>query len=146
MLYTFYVTVHALPPAAGSGDEIELAGRKLRTLRVVPEALATTTINCPFETALARLAALPRLYTEADGTFVWGSAQGEPAWQIDGKLFERNGQLLFVDLKGTCPGAKFDRLLSAFGWPHTKLMFQLTREAVFLDEAEFRRFAEVGRG
>jgi len=34
-------------------------------------------------------------------------------------------------------------LLTALGWPATAVMFQLTREAVFLDEAEFRRFAAV---
>jgi hypothetical protein len=27
------------------------------------------------------------------------------------------------------------------GWPQTPLVFQLVREAVFLDEAEFRRWA-----
>jgi hypothetical protein len=56
-------------------------------------------------------------------------------------LFDRNGRLLFVDLKGSCPADQFDRLLSAFGWPETPVMFQLTREAVFLDEVEFRGFA-----
>jgi hypothetical protein len=56
-------------------------------------------------------------------------------------LFDRDGKLLFVDLKGSCPPEQFDRLLGAFGWPAASLMFQLTRQAVFLDEAEFRRFA-----
>jgi hypothetical protein len=141
MRYSFYVTVHALPPAAGKGDQIELGGRRLRTLAIVAEGLATTTMDCPFQAALDRLSALPRAYAEADGSFVWGSCQGEPAWQIEGKLYERSGQVLFADLKGTCPAGEFDRLLAAFGWPETKLMFQLTREAVFLEEAEFRRFA-----
>ena len=62
-------------------------------------------------------------------------------WQIDGNLFDRAGRLLFVDLKGSCPDDQLDRLLSAFGWPATPVMFQLVREAVFLDNAEFRRVA-----
>ena len=44
-------------------------------------------------------------------------------------------------MKGTCPPQRFDELLAALGWPQTQLVFQLTRQAVFLDEAEFRRFA-----
>jgi hypothetical protein len=81
------------------------------------------------------------MFCEPDGSFVWVSSQGEPAWQVDGNLYDRNERLLFVDLKGTCPPREFDRLLGALGWPSTALMFQLTREAVFLDEAEFRRHA-----
>ena len=60
---------------------------------------------------------------------------------MEGNLFDRNGRLLFADLKGSCPDEKLDRLLSAFGWPGTAVMFQLVREAVFLSEPEFRRYA-----
>jgi hypothetical protein len=81
------------------------------------------------------------MFFEPDGSFVWTSPSNEPAWQVDGNLFDRNGRVLFVDLKGSCPGDQFDRLLSALGWPATPLVFQLVREAVFLDEAEFRRYA-----
>lgn len=144
MMYRFYVSVHARPPKATAGDEIEIAGRKARVLTIAPEALSTTTMERSFEAARARLSELERFYCEADGSFVWASPQGEPAWQIDGNLYDRNERLLFVDLKGTCPAEEFDRLLAALGWPETPLMFQLTREAVFLDEAEFRRFAAVG--
>ena len=35
----------------------------------------------------------------------------------------------------------FDLLLAAFGWPQTPLVFQLVRQAVYLDEAAFRQFA-----
>ena len=83
------------------------------------------------------------MYCEPDGSFVWVSSQGEPAWQVDGNLYDHNERLLFVDLKGTCPPREFDRFLAALGWPRTKLMFQLTREAVFLDEAEFRRLSAI---
>jgi hypothetical protein len=144
MMYRFYVSVHARAAEAAAGEEIDLGGRKVRPLRVVPESLGATTMECSFETAVARLGRLPRLYCEADGSFVWASPQGETAWQVDGNLYDRNERLLFVDLKGTCPAEQFDRLLTALGWPETPLMFQLTREAVFLDEGEFRRFAAVG--
>jgi hypothetical protein len=141
-MYSFFITIHAQPPGAARGDPIELAGRSIHPLRIVPEELATTTFPCSFESAIERLAALGQMYCEPDGSFVWVSRHGEPAWQVDGNLYDRDEKLLFVDLKGKCPAERFDHLLAAFGWPTTKLMFQLTREAAFLDEAEFRRFAE----
>lgn len=144
MMYAFYVSVHARAAEAAAGEEIDLGGRTVRSLRVVPESLGATTMERSFEAARARLSELERLYCEADGSFVWASPQGEAVWQVDGNLYDRNQRLLFVDLKGTCPPKQFDRLLAALGWPETPLMFQLTREAVFLDEAEFRRFAAMG--
>ncbi|MFM8379163.1 MAG: hypothetical protein ACKOB1_07550 [Planctomycetia bacterium] len=94
-----------------------------------------------FDEALARLAALPRLYAEPDGSFVWTSPAAERPWQVDGNLFERDGRVLLVDLKGSCPQDEFDRLLAAFGWPSEPVMFELVRAGVFLDEQTFRRHA-----
>ena len=141
MMYSFHITVHAQPGDTGAGPEMDFGGRAVRTLQIAPTTLSTTTFGCSFETAQGRLAQLDRMFIEADGSFVWVSPQGEPAWQVDGNLYDRNEQLLFVDLKGICPVEQFDRLLTALGWPATRLMFQLTREAVFLDEGEFRRWA-----
>jgi hypothetical protein len=56
-------------------------------------------------------------------------------------LYDRAGRLLYVDLKGACPPERFDQLLRAVGWPDAGVMFQITAAAVFLDEAEFRRWA-----
>ena len=141
MMYSFYITVHALPADASPGSNVDLSGRGVRTLQIAPATLSTTTFGCSFEAAQARLSQLERMFIEADGSFVWVSPQGESAWQVDGNLYDRNEQLLFVDVKGVCPTEQFDRLLTALGWPGTRLMFQLTREAVFLDESEFRRWA-----
>ncbi len=142
-MYRFYVTIHAQPAEAEAGDPIEIGGRTLRPLRVSPATLGATTFAVRFEDAVAALDRFERLYCEPDGSFVWTSPQAEPVWQVDGNLYDRNERLLFVDLKGTCPPGEFDRLLAALGWPGTALMFQLTREAVFLDEAEFRRVAAL---
>jgi hypothetical protein len=53
--------------------------------------------------------------------------------------------LLYAELRGYCPDAALDHLLAALGWPETPLIFQLIRHAVFLDEAEFRRYAAKPR-
>ena len=141
-MLSFHVAVHPRCAEITAGPEMELLGAKFRTLTVTSAALATA-FPVSFEQAGAALEKLDRLHFEPDGSFVWVSAGGQPTWQVDGNLFDRSGRLLFVDLKGTCPGAQFDQLLAAFGWPATAVMFQLLREAVFLDEAEFRRYAEL---
>lgn len=141
--YTFFVTVHARPSRVNMGAQVAVGTHRVNTLAIVREELQSTTFACTFEQATARLAALERMYCEPDGSFVWVSSQQESPWQVDGNLYDRDGRLLFVDLKGICPPAAFDRLLEALGWPQTPVMFQLTREAVFLDEEEFRRLAEA---
>ena len=124
---------------------VSLHGQQFQILEVSPEALATP-FAISFEEAGAALEKLERMFFEPDGSFVWTSGAGEPNWQIDGNLFDRAGRLQFVDLKGNCPRELFDRLLAAFGWPTMPVMFQLVREAVFLDDAEFRRMAEIPAG
>lgn len=105
------------------------------------DVLGSSTFDCTFETAAAGLAELERMFCEPDGSFVWVSSQGEPVWQVDGNLYDKEQRLRFVDVKGSCPDAALDRLLTALGWPATPVIFQLLREAVFLDEAAFRRYA-----
>jgi hypothetical protein len=137
-----------------------IGGRGVSTLAVPHEALSQP-FGIAFEEVVNRLNGLERMFSEPDGSFVWTSPAGSgrvsprlasrlgetrlrddpPAWQVDGNLFDRGGRLLFVDLKGTCPAEEFDRLLAAFGWPETPVVFQLVREAAFLDELEFRRWA-----
>lgn len=141
-MLSFHISVHARPPEATEGPVINLHGRSTPTL-LVPQAALATPFPVTFEQAGDSLGKLERLFFEPDGSFVWTSGQGEAHWQVDGNLFDRAGRLLFVDLKGSCPSPHFDRLLSAFGWPTTAVMFQLVREAVFLDEAQFRRHAET---
>lgn len=139
-MYTFYVTIHARPAEAAIGPTIEISGRKLTTLSV-PHDARSQPFGIAFEEVVSRLNQLERMFSEPDGSFVWASPHDGPRWQVDGNVFDRNGRLLFVDLKGTSPAEEFDRLLSALGWPQTPVIFQLVREAVFLDETEFRRWA-----
>ena len=149
-MYAFYVSVHARPPEASPGPSFEPADQQqggskpasYPTLVFPHASLATTMLGITFEEAAEALGKLPRMYCEPDGSLVWVSPHGEPTWQVDGNLFDRGGQLLLVDLKGTCPPAALDQLLAALGWPRVPLMFQLVREAVFLDEATFRSYAE----
>jgi len=138
--YQFWVDVHAQPPEPLARRRLELGGQWFETL-VVPPGLAGTPLAASFEEACAGLNSLEQLLIEPDGSFVWSSSGSEPHWQVDGVLYDRAAKLIYVELKGRCPAARFDQLLMIFGWPRTQLMFQLVREGAFLDEANFRRQA-----
>jgi hypothetical protein len=140
-MLAFHATIHSRPAETTPGDEVLLSGLKFRTVRVPREVLGMSSFDRSFEATAETLSALDRLYCEPDGSFVWVSRQGEPPWQVDGNLYDKDQRLRFVNVKGQCPAAEFDRLLGALGWPATSLVFQLVHAAVFLEEAEFRRYA-----
>ena len=121
-------------------SQIELRGSSFSRLMLDPECL-----NLPFpiafEEVAERLCALERMFFEPDGSFVWVSDSHAGSWQIEGVLYDRAEQLQHVDLRGACPEEEWNRLLSAMNWPNTNLVFELAREAVFLDDGEFRRYA-----
>jgi hypothetical protein len=142
-MYSFFASLHARPEGAAPQGELARAGQTFPTLAIESEPPGRTPLEVTFERAAEWLAKLERMYCEPDGSFVWVSSQGQPAWQVDGNLYDHAGRLLLVDLKGSCPAEEFDRLLAAFGWPQTALMFQLKTEAVFLDEPSFRRWASL---
>lgn len=142
--YAFDVSVHALSAEAKPARSHRDAWGEWTTLDVPRTSLATP-LAMGFDTALDRLAALERMYVEPDGSFVWTSRREGLSWQVDGNAAERDGRVLLIDLRGSCPPDDFDRLLAAWGWPAQALMFQLVRPAVFLDEPTFRRHA-LARG
>ena len=142
-IYAFDITLHGqTPDTAGlpSVDTYADTWGEWPTL-TVPRELLTAPMVIGFDEAFGRLARLERMYAEPDGSFVWTSPSEGPWWQVDGNAVEKDGRVLLVDLKGSCPAAEFDRLLGAFGWPRQAMMMQLVRPAVFLDEPVFRRHA-----
>jgi hypothetical protein len=143
-LLSFQAIVHARAAEVSPGVSLSLRSANTVTLMVPPVALAYP-FNLSFDQVYSALESIERMYIEPDGSFVWvSSTDGEndsPQWQLDGNLFDRNGRLLLVDVKGSCTELVLDRLLSAVGWPETPVMFELAREAVFLEESEFRQYA-----
>jgi hypothetical protein len=142
-LYAFDITLHGrgpgaadLPPAESYAD-----ARGTWPTLAVPHELLAAPMAIGFDEAFDRLARLERMYAEPDGSFVWTSPREGLWWQVDGNACEKEGRVLLVDLKGSCPAAEFDRLLGAFGWPQQAVMMQVVRSAVFLDEPTFRRHA-----
>lgn len=136
---SFHITLH-VRPADAVETTASVQGETLPAVAVRQAALAAP-FSLSFEQVSDRLAALPRMFLEPDGSFVWVSSGPNGAWQLDGVLYDRDGRVLHVEVKGSCPEAEFDRLLAALGWPETPVLVQLTREAVFLGLDAFRRLA-----
>ncbi len=139
-LYAFEVTLHHRPDGVVAGGMFTDPYGSWQALEPPRESLGTP-LAVRFDDALDRLAALPRMFVEPDGAFVWVSSAADRPWQVDGNLFEREGRVLIVDLKGSCPPAEFDRFLAACGWPAEPVMFALLKAGAFLDEPAFRRHA-----
>jgi hypothetical protein len=137
---SFHVSLHARPAGNWPREVVRLDGRELTRLVVPPEHL-TRPLSVSFEVAAARLAALPRMFIEPDGSFVW-VADESPAnrCQVDGSLCDGRDSLQHIELKGSCTPAAWDQFLSALnGTSGTELLVQITRAAVFVEEREFRR-------
>src|SRR4029079_8432588 len=111
-LYRFHVNVFAAPPV----------GSFART----------------WEEAAAELTQVPRMIFEPDGSFVVSGDTEGRRWQVDGHLFDFDGRLQRVELHGDCPREDFDTLLQALGWPGRRVVFELVREGIRVEEAEFR--------
>ena len=140
-VYTLEARIQARPAEALKGECVELRGAAYRPLVIRPAMLAAAVFPVTFEQAEAAMAVLPRLFIEPDGSFVWVADDAQRSWQVDGNLYDRDGRLVYVEAKGSCPAEAFDQLLRAVGWPDVPLVFQLIREAVYLDETAFRRYA-----
>lgn len=138
--YTFHAVLHARPADAPSGPTIALRGLSLSTLAVRPEDSAEG-FAVSFEEFETYCATAARMFFEPDGSFVWRSGADEAPWQLDGLVADRDGRVRFIDLKGNCPPERLEWLLAPLGWPRQSILFQLAQEAVFLDEATFRRYA-----
>jgi len=143
MMYAFAVTIYARPDVAAPGTEVTLRGQTLPTISV-PAAVLVGGFPRSFEEVGDALNSLERLYFEPDGSFVWVSSAGEPKWQLDGLLADLDGRVTSLELKGICPPAAFERALAVLGAPPAIPLFMLTHEAVALDEAAFRNYAQSG--
>ncbi len=135
----FHVVIRALPSNEPTTAEVQIGKNTIETLSAQPMQ-QTGRLNVTFETAYNALESLPRMYIELDGSFVWVSTDStELKWQVDGNLYDRDGSLISIDLKGTCDRENLARLLDIFRVEKQRLMVELVTSAVFVHEAEFLR-------
>lgn len=147
-LYAFDVTLHGLPavadepgPSLATHEELGVSWPTV----AVPRGWLSAPMAVDFDVAMDSLGRIDRMYAEPDGSLVWTSPGAGVRWQVDGNAYEKDGRVLHVDLRGSCPAEAFDRLLACFGWPQQRVVVQLVRPGVFLAEETFRRHA-LARG
>ena len=134
-----HTNVYALPEKVSLGPSVPMRDAEFRTLVAAGGFLAT--LPRTFEQAQQRLSALPRCDIEPDGFFLVTGHEAGEFWRLNGHLNEYQDHLHRVELNGECPEHAMDSVLRAIGWPEAPLAFELVREGVALDEAEFRRYA-----
>jgi len=108
----FHITLHAAPQALPSQGTLYFQERDWPSVTinaadlVVPFAIS-------FEEACDNLGKLQRMYVEPDGSFVWRGTTSEQSWQIDGNLYDRQGRVLYCEMKGACFAEVFRQFLAA---------------------------------
>ncbi|MEX0792478.1 MAG: hypothetical protein WD045_05045 [Pirellulaceae bacterium] len=128
-----HLTLQVRPPGVAAGSPQSTTHGTLETLAPTASQRSEP-LPVTFEQTEAALAALPRMFIEPDGSLVWVSADPAQPWQLDGMLLDRGGKMLSVELKGTAPLECWQQVFKTVGWPEVELMFQLTQEAVWIDE------------
>lgn len=92
-----------------------------------------------FEQAIDALQALPRMFIEPDGSFVWVAEADSDPWQLDGQLHDGLGHLSTVEIKGQVGADGWSQLVQCFGSDNVPLLVQFVREGRFMTELEFRK-------
>ncbi|MBC8351432.1 MAG: hypothetical protein H8E66_05565 [Planctomycetes bacterium] len=133
----FHVVIRANPNTELPTTTSVFAGVEVDAM-IVPPELQAMRMDVSFEEAAEILRTFPRMFFEPDGSFVWvSSSDEEVSWQIDGNLYDRDGSLIAVDLKGTCCQKHLTRLLDVFRADRRELMVEILREAAFVRERDF---------
>lgn len=78
-------------------------------------------MNVTFEAFADQLQSFDRLHFEMDGSFVWTGSTPLP-WQLDGMVYDLGQQIQRIELKGQCPKAEWQKLLSALNHPQQSLV------------------------
>jgi hypothetical protein len=136
-MQSFHVIIRAIPNTELLTRTITLDGRDVDAL-IVPSDLQALPLGVTFEQAVEMLGAFPQMYIEPDGSFVWVSvAKSTESWQVDGNLYDRDGSLIAIDLKGTYYRSQLGKLFDVFRADKRKLMIEIVRDGVFLRERDF---------
>ena len=103
----------------------------------IPDQLSEP-LPVTFEQAIDALQALPRMFIEPDGSFVWVAEVDSEPWQLDGQLHDGLGHLATVEIKGQVGADRWSQLVQCFGSENVPLLVQFVREGRFMTELEFR--------
>ncbi len=132
--FSFFVRVYGSAAIIPNGTTSD-TGSVPAVLRIEQDR-SPSPLAIDFDSLGRELEHWPNLYFEWDGSFVWVSPQrladGSPAWQVDGMLYDHAGALQYVELKGHCPMDAWRELISAMG------LTANTQQAIIHDVANDR--------
>jgi hypothetical protein len=105
-----------------------------------------TELRSSFEELAEQLGGMRGLYFEMDGSFVWVDHGSVPPGQMDGMVYDRNGRLEYVEIKGVCNARQWIILCSAV-CGHDAGQFEKGTELDYseFDCSEMNRVARVHR-
>ena len=146
-MYHFHASIHARPDDCQPGPPLEAAGERFATCSFRPSGWARARSRRSFEEVAAELARLERMYIEPDGSFVWVSSHGEAALADRWQFARSPGAGAVGRRQGKLPGRAI-RPVARRRWAGRgrRSYFNWSDAAVFLDEAEFRRWALLKQG
>ncbi len=143
-LYLYAMPAEPLESAESTQptSQITFGSRSLPAFQV--QQADRNLMSVSFEQVAEAMSALPRMFFEMDGSFVWRGSSAEATaslptastsaanssaeltvssanWQIDGMVYDAAGQVARVELKGHCPLEIFSQLLACIQ-PADKLL------------------------
>ncbi len=136
-LRPFRVTLFGVPADWEPPAEVAGLSSAEKPLEIDPARLPLMSVS--FDEVYARLAELPRMFIELDGSFVWKVDDGETTYQMDGNLCDGGERLHHVTLQGRCTIAMLDTILEALGAPTHKFIVHDAERGCFWTEQSFRR-------
>lgn len=66
-----------------------------------------------FESLAETLMNIPGMFFEMDGSFVWVDHDVKPTKQMDGMVYDRQGKLAYIEIKGACSERQWHTLCLA---------------------------------
>lgn len=132
-----HFTIESRPPQATRGPHVTVHGDQgsctLPTLDV-PDEQRGGPLSVSFEHVAEGLQREPGVFWEPDGSFVWTTHA--PEARLEGQLADGASSLQHIELFGTLTEAMMNRLLELCRVDSSaRLMFQLIRTGVYIDEA-----------
>jgi hypothetical protein len=98
-----------------------------------------------FEELAEQLGKMPGMYFEMDGSFVWVDHGSTPPGQMDGMVYDRNGRLEYIEIKGVCNARQWIVLCLAVCGVHGPFKEGIELDCSELDCSELERVARVHR-
>ena len=99
-------------------------------------------LDATWEACLEKLAELPAMFCEPDGSFLWVTCD-HPRRQVEGVVYDAAGQVQYVECWGECDASQWRQLVSAVSGSSTVVSLRDRRSGELIEAAALEhRFQE----